>query len=208
MGLAAASATGRRRGCRRCACSRRARRRSVRPVALVARAVVRTGVSHIVDLCSPGAVAWQRARRCARGARRDPRRQRLLDRSMPWRALQFSRSRRERRASRGSWASGFRSTGPVMLRVEANAPDGSSIDLLSDGKTVASGPPPVLDFVAAASQPSIASKLHVPGAPGTPPIPWVVSNPIYVGSAPGSDTSSRPDSISETRRRLRKWSGY
>jgi len=87
--------------------------------------------------------------------------------------------------------------GPVMLRVETNGRDGAIITLLAEGKTVASGAPPVLEYAAPATAAVYRVEIDVPGAPGMPPIPWLVSNPIYVGTPTTSDTSSTAAPLSE-----------
>jgi len=88
--------------------------------------------------------------------------------------------------------------GPVMLRVESNAPDGSIIKLLSEGKTIASGTLPVLEYTAPSMAGVYRVEIERPGAPGSPPIPWLVSNPIYVGNIAAPDTSSRKTSTGQT----------
>ena len=88
--------------------------------------------------------------------------------------------------------------GPVMLRVETNGPDGSTIRLLSEGKSVASSALPVLEYTAP-SQPAVYRvEVDSPGAPGLPAMPWLLSNPIYVGAATPADTSSRAAPMAET----------
>jgi hypothetical protein len=87
--------------------------------------------------------------------------------------------------------------GPAMLRVETNAGEGSRIKVLAEGKTVASGVPPILEY--AAPSPSVYRvEIDAPGAPGVPPIPWLVSNPIYVGQPTLSNTSSTVAPVLET----------
>jgi hypothetical protein len=92
--------------------------------------------------------------------------------------------------------------GPVALRVETNAPVGASIRLLADGKVVASAAPPVLEYTAASSSPAVYRvEVDVAGAPGTPPVPWILSNPIYVGrrhAADASEVSSTVAPVEET----------
>jgi hypothetical protein len=88
--------------------------------------------------------------------------------------------------------------GPVMLRVEANAPAGSTIRLLAGGKTIATGGPAVLEHEAPPEPGAYRVEIDVPRAPGMPPVPWVVSNAIYVGSRPIPDTSIKPPVISES----------
>jgi hypothetical protein len=87
--------------------------------------------------------------------------------------------------------------GPVTLNIETNAPAGSIIRLVSGGQTVSSGPPPVLSFSAPVTPASYRVEIEMPGAPGTPAIPLVISNPIYVGGQP-PDTSGALPAISET----------
>jgi hypothetical protein len=87
--------------------------------------------------------------------------------------------------------------GPVILRIETNGRDGSSIRLLAEGKTVASGAPPRLEYSAPATAAVYRVEIDAPGAPGAPPIPWLVSNPIYVGSPAASGTSSIAAPLSE-----------
>jgi hypothetical protein len=88
--------------------------------------------------------------------------------------------------------------GPVMLRVEANAPAGSSIKLISNGEVVASAAPPVLEFMAARVPGTYRVEIEVVGAPGRPPVPWVVSNPIYVGHPPHGEIATTSPAIVET----------
>jgi hypothetical protein len=86
--------------------------------------------------------------------------------------------------------------GPVTLRVAANAPAGSNIRLISDSQTVATAAPPALEFAASATPGVYRVEIDVAGAPGAPPIPWIVSNPIYVGE-PATE-AAKQDAVSET----------
>jgi hypothetical protein len=88
--------------------------------------------------------------------------------------------------------------GPVMLRVETNGPDRSTIRLLSEGKAVASGALPVLEYMAPSKPAVYRVEIESPGAPGSPAIPWLLSNPIYVGSETPRETSSRAAPIAQT----------
>ena len=73
--------------------------------------------------------------------------------------------------------------GPVALAVRAAGPPGTRIVLLADGDPVATVTGGALDF--SATRPAAyRAEVFVPGAPGAPAIPWIVSNPIYVGRAP------------------------
>jgi hypothetical protein len=69
---------------------------------------------------------------------------------------------------------------PVELTVETNAPAEASITLLKDGAEVAAGPGPRLQHVAAAGTGAYRVEVSLPGAPGSPAVPWLLSNPIYV----------------------------
>jgi len=89
--------------------------------------------------------------------------------------------------------------GIVALRAQAHAPAGSSIRLLMDGTTVASAPPPVLEFVAPPNPGVYRVEIDVAGSPGRPPVPWIVSNPIYVGLKPVAVSPAAPALVSESR---------
>ena len=75
-----------------------------------------------------------------------------------------------------------RTGGPVALAVRAAGPPGTRIVLLADGDPVETVMGGALDFSATRSA-AYRAEVFVPGAPGVPPIPWIVSNPIYVGPA-------------------------
>jgi len=81
-------------------------------------------------------------------------------------------------------------SGPVTLRVDAQAPADARIDLLKDGMRVASGSGPMLQHVTNAAG-VYRMEISLPGAPGRPPVPWIISNPIYVGRP--AREPSRPD---------------
>ena len=73
--------------------------------------------------------------------------------------------------------------GAVGLRAEVNGPPGMRIDLLKEGKTIASGGGPVLEHVAPSAPGAYRVEVFLSGAPGQPPVPWLLSNPLYVGLA-------------------------
>jgi hypothetical protein len=87
--------------------------------------------------------------------------------------------------------------GPTTLQVESNAPAGSTIRLLSDGKTIASGASPSLAYEASSMPGVYRVEIDVTRAPGATPVPWVVTNPIYVGVRPAPE-SSNAVTISDT----------
>jgi hypothetical protein len=88
--------------------------------------------------------------------------------------------------------------GPIMLHVDTNAPAGSNIRLIADGKPIASAVPPSLDYAAPSAPGVYRVEIDVAGAPGNPAVPWVVSNPIYVGRPPPPIASSESAPVSET----------
>lgn len=77
--------------------------------------------------------------------------------------------------------------GGVMLRVEVPGPPESRIDLWKDGAVVATGGGTLLEH-AAETAGIYRVEVWQPGAPGEPPVPWIVSNPIYVGREPAAAT--------------------
>jgi hypothetical protein len=73
--------------------------------------------------------------------------------------------------------------GTLTFQVQSNVPDSAQLSLLRNGTAVhtASGS----HFEYASSEPGVYRvEAQWPGAPGAPPVPWVVSNPIYVLSRP------------------------
>jgi hypothetical protein len=87
---------------------------------------------------------------------------------------------------------------PVILHVGADAPGEATIRLISDGNTVASGKPPELSYEAPPRAAAYRVEIDLPSAPGMPPVPWVVSNPIYVGIGLVPETSTTPLSYAQT----------
>jgi hypothetical protein len=72
-------------------------------------------------------------------------------------------------------------TGSATLRVETNAPRGGSLTLIKDGRPLISVSESRLEHVASPDAAVYRVEVQLPGAPGNPPAPWLVSNPIYVG---------------------------
>jgi len=71
--------------------------------------------------------------------------------------------------------------GPVLFRVEAQAPDDATITLFRDGAAVASARGSRLDRDVAGEPGAYRVEIGLPNAPGTPPVPWILGNPVYVG---------------------------
>ena len=81
--------------------------------------------------------------------------------------------------------------GPVELEARAAGPPGAQIVLIRDGKVVAVEDRPALRHTAAAQPAVFRVEVRLPRAPGDPPVPWIVSNPIYVGGVSGEPRPSR-----------------
>ncbi len=74
--------------------------------------------------------------------------------------------------------------GEVTIRARINGPPGSSLSLVGNGSLVTSAPGPALP--GRGSRPGVYRvEAHAPGSPGRPALPWIVSNPIYVGGPLG-----------------------
>jgi len=71
--------------------------------------------------------------------------------------------------------------GPVSIRLASNAPAGSTIALFKDGVQVATSARAVLEFSAPPTPAVYRAEIGLGHAPGEPPVPWIVTNPIYVG---------------------------
>lgn len=74
--------------------------------------------------------------------------------------------------------------GPVTLRVDVKAPDIARIELVKDGVLLQTSTGTSLEQVVDAVAAVYRVEIVLPGGPGEPPVPWIVSNPIYVGRAP------------------------
>jgi hypothetical protein len=70
----------------------------------------------------------------------------------------------------------------VTLAARASVPAGGQMVLLRDGATVASGQASMKAEVPPAAG-AYRIEVRLPNAPGQPPVPWLVSNPIYLNPA-------------------------
>ncbi len=77
------------------------------------------------------------------------------------------------------------------LRVDAQAPGDATITLFRDGAPVATGQGERLEHDAAAAPGVYRVEITLPGSPGTPSVPWIMSNPIYVGRVGETPASSQ-----------------
>jgi len=72
----------------------------------------------------------------------------------------------------------------VPMRVEVQSPADARITLRRDGTPVATGDGSMLEYRGAGDPAVYRVEVDLPRAPGVPPVPWIVSNPIYVGPRP------------------------
>lgn len=80
---------------------------------------------------------------------------------------------------------------PVIMRVGVQGPSDARIELWKDGTVLAAGVGAQLEHTAGADAPGVYRvEVLRAGAPGGPPIPWIVSNPIYVGRPPPASQGS------------------
>ena len=73
-------------------------------------------------------------------------------------------------------------TEPATIRVRVSGPDGVETVLIANGEVVQSIAGTTLDYSVPlpAADAGYRVEVRVPGSPGTPPVPWIVSNPIYL----------------------------
>lgn len=90
----------------------------------------------------------------------------------------------EARGSRAEMGGRLPPGSPVTLRVRANGPSDSTIVLLRDGQSIARSPLPSLEHVSDGGPGVYRVEVHVPDAPGRPPVPWILGNAITVGPPP------------------------
>lgn len=86
--------------------------------------------------------------------------------------------------------------GPVTLRIAVQAPASARMEIVKDGGVLETRTGAEAEHVVDAAPAVYRVEILLPGAPGEPPVPWMVSNPIYVGrdatDAVPSDTRPRP----------------
>ena len=83
-------------------------------------------------------------------------------------------------------------TGEVELRVTTNAPDSARIVLLRHGEPLTSAVGKSLTYLVSGERAVYRAEIHLPGAPGDPPVPWILSNPVYVGFGKDPPPPTRP----------------
>ncbi len=71
--------------------------------------------------------------------------------------------------------------GPVQITAHLDGPPGTQLVLLRRGQPLLVASAPDLRFTAPAEPAVYRVEARLPRAPGSPAVPWVVSNPIYAG---------------------------
>ena len=86
-------------------------------------------------------------------------------------------------AGRASAGDAIDNDGPTTFHVDVDAPSDAKIDLIRNGVVNATAGGATLDRVADGNSSPAVYRVEVslPGAPGQPEVPWIVSNPIYLG---------------------------
>jgi len=75
--------------------------------------------------------------------------------------------------------------GPVTLRARASNVAGARLRLLRDGREIGAGDTAAALVIEQPADPATYRvEVSIPRAPGQPPVPWLVSNAIYVGRLP------------------------
>jgi len=81
----------------------------------------------------------------------------------------------------------------IEIIATVNAPPDARIDLLRDGQVTATAAGPRLQFTHDGGPAVYRVEVHLPWAPGSAPVPWLFSNPLYVGrTMPLPDSPGAP----------------
>ena len=80
---------------------------------------------------------------------------------------------------------------PLRVRAATNGPAETLVRLLRDGDEVARSAGPTLDWTGSGPG-AYRVEAMLPGGPGDPPLPWIVSNPIYAGATQAPQVPAPP----------------
>jgi hypothetical protein len=83
---------------------------------------------------------------------------------------------------------------PVIIRATSNATAGAATVLLRDGTEIATVAGNRLEWQGSGAG-VYRVEVRLPGAPGHPPIPWIVSNPAWVGTGTAPATPPLPPPV-------------
>ena len=90
---------------------------------------------------------------------------------------------------------------PIVLHAETNAPEDARISLLADGQEVASATGPRIDFSAPPGRAAYRLEVYLPRQRV---VPWLSSNPIYVG---GFEAAAKPAAVTKPLQTLMVYDG-
>jgi len=99
---------------------------------------------------------------------------------------------------------------PLDLNVYADAPPRSRIVLLRNGEVVADSGETRLAYRAPGDRAVYRAEVRLRADPATEPVPWIVSNPIYVGARGRTEVRSRAEAVAaadaiESRDAVASW---
>jgi hypothetical protein len=81
---------------------------------------------------------------------------------------------------------------PVTLRADVQAPGDAQVVLLKDGAPLTTATGASMEHVVGPERAVYRVEVQLPGSPGQPPVPWIVSNPIYVNRVAPAAVAPRP----------------
>lgn len=85
-------------------------------------------------------------------------------------------------------------SGKTMVHARAALPPGGEIVLIQDGREVRTTSDRELAFETDVAFGLFRAEVRLRSAPGSPPVPWIVGNPIYIGPrAPAEPAAARPE---------------
>ena len=117
-------------------------------------------------------------------------------------ALSFSASSGKGAAKMGGTLPATRAR--ARFAVQAAMPEGATILMFRNGDIVATGSGGELSHETADAG-AYRVEIHVPGAPGTPPVPWLVSNPIFNGVTESADGAPASTTVPVVSLMPRAW---
>ena len=71
----------------------------------------------------------------------------------------------------------------TVLRVSIQGPEDAQLTLMKDGEVLETSTSATLERIVTGAPAVYRAEVSLPGAPGDPAVPWMMSNPIYVGRA-------------------------
>jgi hypothetical protein len=83
---------------------------------------------------------------------------------------------------------------PVTFEMHAAAPPGATMSLVRNGQPIQANQAALWRFDADGSRAEYRVEVTLPHTPGPNPVPWIVSNPIYIGHLPAAPLTDSGDS--------------